>query len=86
MGANATAFAYALFIWWFSTGLVFFVVLRRPAATRWALIGAAILYPLCLAALARTAAVSSLTATYAAFTAARSCSGARRRWPFSRAR
>ena len=70
MGANATAFAYALFIWWFSTGLVFFVVLRRPAATRWALIGAAILYPLCLAALARTAAVSSLTATYAAFTAA----------------
>ncbi len=70
MGANATAFAYALFIWWFSTGIVFLVVLRKPAAARWALVGAAILYPLCLVALARTAAVSSLTATYAGFTAA----------------
>ena len=70
MGANAAAFAYALFVWWFSTGIVFLVVLRRPAAARVGLIGAAVLYPLCLAALARTAAVTSLPATYAAFTAA----------------
>ena len=70
MSANATAFVYALFVWWFSTGLVFLVVLRRPAAARVGLIGAAVLYPLCLAALARTAAVASLPATYAAFTVA----------------
>lgn len=70
MGANATAFVYALFVWWFSTGLVFLVVLRRPSAARLGLIGAALLYPLCLAALARTATAASLPSTYAAFTAA----------------
>ena len=75
MGAPAAAFVYALFVWWFSTGLVFLVVLRQPSGgrgrgARAGLIGAAVLYPLCLAALARTAAVSSLPATYAAFTIA----------------
>ncbi len=64
------AILYALFVWWFATGLVFLVVLRRQAAVRAGLIGAAILFPVCLAVLAASAGMTSVAGVYIAFTAA----------------
>ena len=64
------AILYALFVWWFSTGLVFLVVLRRQAAVRAGLIGAAILFPLCLIVLAASAGMTSVAGAIIAFTAA----------------
>ncbi len=66
----AAAILYALFVWWFATGLVFLVVLRRQAAVRAALVGAAVLFPACLLALAASSASTSMFGAYAAFTAA----------------
>ena len=64
------AILYALFVWWFSTGLVFLVVLRRQAAVRAGLIGAAILFPLCLIVLAASAGMTNVAGAIIAFTAA----------------
>lgn len=68
MGAIAAALLYALFAWWFSTGLVLFLVLRRPRARAASLVGAALLFPACVVALAR--ADGGTGGTYLAFTAA----------------
>lgn len=70
MADAAVAILYALFVWWFSTGLVFLVVLRRPAALRAGLIGAAAAAPLCLVVLARAGAMTGVAGAYIAFTAA----------------
>ncbi|VVB43680.1 putative 30.4 kDa protein in puhA 5'region [Beijerinckiaceae bacterium RH AL1] len=64
------AILYALFVWWFSTGLVFLVVLRRRAAVRAGLIGAAALFPICLVVLAASAGMTGVAGAYIAFTAA----------------
>ena len=64
------AILYALFVWWFATGLVFLVVLRRRAAIRAGLIGAASLFPVCLAVLAASAGTTGVAGVYVAFTAA----------------
>ena len=64
------AILYALFVWWFSTGLVFLVVLRRPAAVRAGLIGAAVAAPLCLLMLAKAGTMTGVAGAYVAFTAA----------------
>ena len=64
------ALLYTLFIWWFSTGLVLLLVLRRPGALRLSVIGAALLFPVCLVVLAKTATASGTLSVYAAFTAA----------------
>ena len=66
----ALAILYALFVWWFATGLVFLVVLRRGAAVRAALIGAAALFPVCLVLLAISGPMTGLAGVYLAFTAA----------------
>lgn len=68
MGAIAAALLYVFFAWWFSTGLVLFLVLRRPGARRVAFAVAAVLFPACLVVLAK--AGSGMLGTYAAFTAA----------------
>jgi putative photosynthetic complex assembly protein 2 len=65
----APAIAYALFVWWFTTGLVFISVLRKRATARLSLIGAAILFPVSLCALAISAAHTGLAAVYVAFSA-----------------
>ncbi len=70
MGAVATALLYTLFVWWFSTGLVLLVVLRRPRALRASVMGAALLFPVCLLVLARTAALTSTVGVYVAFSTA----------------
>lgn len=66
----AIAILYALFVWWFSTGLVFLVVLRRRAAVRAGLVGAALAFPLCLVVLAKSGTMTGVAGAYLAFTAA----------------
>lgn len=70
MAAVCLAVFYALFVWWFSTGLVLLLVLRR-GAIRLSLIGAAALYPLSLLCLAWSSKpVASVGTAYLGFTAA----------------
>ena len=64
------AIVYSLFVWWFATGLVFLVVLRRQAAVRVGLIGAAALFPVCLVLLAKSSMMTGVAGAYLAFTAA----------------
>ncbi|WP_158807556.1 putative photosynthetic complex assembly protein PuhE [Beijerinckia sp. L45] len=61
---------YALFVWWFSTGIVLLLVLRRRRTIVWSLVGAAVLFPVSLYWLARSGADDSVTGAYVAFTAA----------------
>ena len=70
MGAIASALLFSLFVWWFATGIVLLLVLRRPRTVRIALAAAAVLFPVCLSILAATATSDTLLAVYAAFTAA----------------
>ncbi len=70
MNVVAPAILYALFVWWFSTGLVLLVVLRRRAIVRAGLVGAALLLPVWLFVLARSSARPAGWGAYVAFTAA----------------
>ena len=70
MGGASVAVAYALFVWWFSTGLVFLLVLRGRRARRWSVGVAALLVPFSLYVLARGSADASVFGAYSAFTAA----------------
>ena len=70
MNTIAAALAYALFVWWFSTGLVLLLVLGRRGTVRASLIGAALLVPACLVVLAKSSAETSVFGVYIAFTAA----------------
>ncbi len=66
----APAVAYALFVWWFTTGLVFLLVLRKRRTVRLSLAGAAILFPVFLCALAISSAQTGFIAVYVAFSSA----------------
>jgi putative photosynthetic complex assembly protein 2 len=70
MGVVALPILYALFVWWFSTGIVLLLVLRRRRTIVWSLIGAAVAFPLGLYILARSSGDDSVTGAYVAFTAA----------------
>ena len=70
MNVVAPAIVYALFVWWFSTGLVLLLVLRRRAIVRAGLVGAALLLPVCLYVLAKSSARTDVWGAYVAFTAA----------------
>ena len=70
MNVVAPAIVYALFVWWFSTGLVLLLVLRRRAIVRAGLVGGALLLPVCLYVLAKSSAQSDVWGAYVAFTAA----------------
>ena len=70
MGSGALALSYALFVWWFSTGIVLLLVLRARRTIVWSLVGAAVLFPISLVVLARTSADASVFGAYVAFTAA----------------
>jgi putative photosynthetic complex assembly protein 2 len=60
--------AFAIFIWWFSTGLVLWLD-RLPAhGVRWGLVLSSVLVVLALWGLAHTAGQTSATAAYCAFT------------------
>ncbi len=70
MNGVAPAIGYALFVWWFSTGLVLLLVLRRRAVVRAGLVGAALMVPACLLVLAASSAWTDVWGAYVAFTAA----------------
>lgn len=68
MTAVAAALLYALFVWWFTTGLVMLLVLRER---QWvAIVGAAVLFPVALYLLARSGTQTSIAGAYLAFSAA----------------
>lgn len=58
---------FALFLWWFSTGLVLMLDGLRPAATRWSLSFATVLAALALWGIHWAARVDSVPAAYATF-------------------
>ena len=70
MGAIAAALLYTLFVWWFSTGLVMLLVLRTRRAAQASVVGAALVFPLCVVVLVRSATMTGLLGVYLAFTAA----------------
>ncbi len=70
MGTVAPPILYALFVWWFSTGIVLLLVLRRQRTMVWSLAGAALLFPVSLYFLARSSGDDSVASAYGAFTAA----------------
>lgn len=69
MAVAAAALLYAIFVWWFSTGLVMLLVLRAKAI-RASLAGAALLFPISLAVLAKSSGQTGFVGVYLAFTAA----------------
>lgn len=70
MKAVAPAILYALFVWWFTTGLVLLLVLRQRRTVVASLIGAALLFPVSLYLMATSGAQTSVLGAYVAFTAA----------------
>lgn len=69
VAAVVLALLYALFVWWFSTGLVLLLVLRC-SATKASLVGAAVLFPASLGVIAFSSARTGVALDYYAFTAA----------------
>jgi putative photosynthetic complex assembly protein 2 len=66
----AVAAVCALFVWWFSTGVVLYTVGRHDLSSRWGLMGAGVLFAASLFGLARSAANPSVVGAYAAFACA----------------
>lgn len=61
---------FALFVWWFSTGLVLYVVGRTRLSSRWRLVCAGLLFAAGLYGLARSSADTSVAGPYVAFASA----------------
>ncbi len=70
MTDTALAALFAVFIWWFSTGIVLLLNGMQKRAYRWSLLTSSLLGGLALYALARTAQQTSEAAVYCAFTSA----------------
>jgi putative photosynthetic complex assembly protein 2 len=68
---------YALFVWWFGTGLALYIVGRAGSTHRWSMLGAVVAFALSLYGLAQVAADASPVGVYAAFTLAILAWGAR---------
>lgn len=62
--------AYALLLWWFSTGIILYLDSRPQRTFRWSMAGGTLLFAAALVCLWRTAGDPSLTGVYAAFTSA----------------
>ena len=61
---------YALLLWWFSTGTIFYLDSRPQWTFKWSMAGGTLLFAAALVCLWRTAGDRSLTGVYAAFTSA----------------
>ena len=70
MSSTALAALFAVFIWWFSTGIVLLLNGMQRRAYRWSLLISSVLGLTALYALAHTAQQSGTAATYCAFTSA----------------
>ena len=69
MLSYGVAVGYALFLWWFSTGVILYLD-KRPAHTyRWSLLGATVLMALSLVALYLVRDFGSMAGAYVGFTA-----------------
>jgi putative photosynthetic complex assembly protein 2 len=69
MLSYAFAVAYALFLWWFSTGVILYLD-KRPAGTYpWSMLGATVAMLLAFAVLALMRAKVTMLGAYASFTA-----------------
>ncbi len=66
--ATAGPVLYALFVWWFSTGLIIWLDNLPPRTFRWSMAGGTALFAVALWQLAATSASGSSAAAYAAFT------------------
>ena len=70
MSSTALAALFAVFIWWFSTGIVLLLNGMQRRAYRWSLLISSVLGLTALYALAHTAQQSDTAAVYCAFTSA----------------
>jgi len=70
MSSTALAALFAVFIWWFSTGIVLLLNGMQRRAYRWSLLISSLLGLTALYALAHTAQQSGTAAAYCAFTSA----------------
>jgi putative photosynthetic complex assembly protein 2 len=61
---------YAMFIWWFTTGLIVWLDGLHASTYRWSMAGATLVGVAALYALSRTAGDTSVAAAYCAFTSA----------------
>lgn len=61
---------FALLLWWFSTGIIFYLDSRPQWTFKWSMAGGTLLLAAALVCLWRTAGDPSLTGVYAAFTSA----------------
>jgi len=68
MAVDAAAAGYALFIWWFSTGVILVLDLLPRHTYRWSMLGGTAVFAICLWRLHEGAHDTSLAGTYAAFT------------------
>ncbi|MDP9096974.1 MAG: putative photosynthetic complex assembly protein PuhE [Pseudomonadota bacterium] len=68
MGVDAAAAGYALFVWWFSTGVILVLDLLPRRTYRWSMLFGTAVFAVCLWRLAAGASDTSLAGTYAAFT------------------
>ena len=70
MAGFALASGYALFVWWFSTGVIILLDNLSPRTFKWSMCGATAVLALALAAIGATRDQTSVAGAYAAFTAA----------------
>jgi putative photosynthetic complex assembly protein 2 len=59
---------YALFVWWFSTGIILYLDGMNPRTFRWSMLGATLLLALSLRLLATSSTDMSVAGAYTAFT------------------
>ncbi len=62
------ALAYALFVWWFSTGVIFFLNNRRRESFRWSLLGATVVLVAAFAGVWASTSMPSTAGAYIGFT------------------
>ncbi|MFO1035489.1 MAG: putative photosynthetic complex assembly protein PuhE [Geminicoccaceae bacterium] len=68
MAAFALPILYALFVWWFSTGVIIYLDGLPRRTYRWSMLGATIVFVLSLYGLAATAEDNTVRGAYLAFT------------------
>ena len=65
---SLTPVAFALFLWWFSTGAIFFLNARHPSSHRWSMLGTTVVLALALYGLAMSTTRTDVAGAYLGFT------------------
>jgi len=66
--SHLLALVYALFLWWFSTGVIFYLNARDESSFRWSLLGGTVVVAVALYGFWASAPIPSTAAAYVAFT------------------